>query len=48
MFEVVLEDEDGELTGFGADEAKDEQHAVDLAKNYHPHLNIIGVMKLEE
>ena len=47
MYEVVLEDENGDLEGYQAEDAKDEQHAVELAKNYYPSLNVIGVMKLE-
>jgi len=48
MYEVVLEDEDGNITAFGADAALDEQHARELARIRHPHLSIVGVLRLEE
>jgi len=48
MYEVVLEDEEGELTGFATDEARDEAHAAELAKHHHPKLSVIGILKLEE
>jgi hypothetical protein len=48
MYEVVLEDDEGELTGFATDEARDEAHAAELAKISHPKLSVLGVLKLEE
>lgn len=45
MFEVVLEDEAGELDGWHG-EAHDEGHAVELAKNYFPSLNVVGVREM--
>lgn len=45
MWEVVLEEQNGDLTGWHG-EAYDEHHAVEKAKLACPGLNVVGAMDL--
>lgn len=45
--EVVLQDSDGELQGWGPEEVSDLAHAADLARDRYPDLEILEVMEVD-